>query len=157
LCIYTLDHDIIGLTETWLTDAILDNEILPINYSIYRADRDTRGGGVFLAVKDTIPSQCIESPKDLEVVTVLIGSNNPVKIVWSTIHQILVLSTNMRSLINYLQSFTANSSELIIMEDFNVSDINWANWSSSSPFSDELCDTFSQYNNLSNPHLWQYT
>ena len=77
---YTFDHDIIGLTETWLTDAILDNEILPINYSIYRADRDTRGGGVLLAVKNTIPSQRIESPKDLEVVSVLIGSNNPVKI-----------------------------------------------------------------------------
>jgi len=78
--VYTFDYDIIGLTETWLTDAVLDNEILPVNYSIYRTDRVTRGGGVLLAVKNTVPSQCWESPKDLELVTVVISLNNPVKI-----------------------------------------------------------------------------
>jgi len=51
----------------------------------------------------------------------------------------------MHSLINYLQSFTANSSELFIMGDFNVPDINWATWSGSAPFLDELCDIFFQY------------
>jgi len=96
-----------------------------------------------LAVKD-ISSQHIESPKGLEVVTVLIGSNNLVKIcmVYNPPNSSLEYK---HSLINYLQSFTANSSELHY-GDFNVPDIDWATWSSSSPFSDEFCDTFFQYN-----------
>ena len=53
---------------------MLDNEILLVNYSIYRTcgDRDTRGGGTLLDVKNTTPSQCIEFPKDLDLVAVLL-------------------------------------------------------------------------------------
>ena len=60
---YSRSPDIIAVTETWLTDKILDNEILPSDYSIIRKDRHTRGGGVMLAIKNfkscnfAIPSQ----------------------------------------------------------------------------------------------------
>jgi hypothetical protein len=46
--IYSSNVGIVVVTETWLTSAILDHEILPSCYDIYRRDRgeDRRGGGV---------------------------------------------------------------------------------------------------------------
>ena len=44
--IYSHDFEIITITETWLSDNIFDNEILPTYYRIYRNDRGSRGGRV---------------------------------------------------------------------------------------------------------------
>ena len=55
--VYSSTFNIIGLTETWLRDSILTSEILPTGYTIYRLDHPSRGGGVLLAVKETIVSQ----------------------------------------------------------------------------------------------------
>ena len=52
--VYSRSFDIIAVTETWLSDKIFNNEILPSNYSIIRRDRSSRGGGVLLAVKHDI-------------------------------------------------------------------------------------------------------
>ena len=62
--------DILCLTETWLSEFIYDNEIIPVGYSIYRKDRTRKGGGVLITVKDNICSHLLSSPKDLEVVSV---------------------------------------------------------------------------------------
>lgn len=44
--------DIIVGTESWLRPDIMNSEIFPSNYTVYRRDRDTSGGGVFIAVID---------------------------------------------------------------------------------------------------------
>jgi len=49
---YSRFPDIIGVTETWLSNKIYDYEILPSNYSLICKDRGSRGGGVMLAVHD---------------------------------------------------------------------------------------------------------
>lgn len=54
---YSSQVNILAITETWLHDLILDNEILPCGYVIYRNDRSTRGGGVMLAIKDDVVSK----------------------------------------------------------------------------------------------------
>ena len=48
--------DIIVGTESWLRPDIINSEIFPSNYKVYRRDRDTSGGGVFIAVTDEILS-----------------------------------------------------------------------------------------------------
>ena len=68
--IYSHDYDIIAITETWLSNNIFDNEILPINYTIYRNDRGSRGGGVLFAVRDSIISKVLPSPTNVEMLTV---------------------------------------------------------------------------------------
>ena len=55
--VYSKSFDIIGLTETWLSDSIFNNEILPSNFTMYRQDCQSRGGGVLMAVNDKISSQ----------------------------------------------------------------------------------------------------
>jgi len=64
--IYSLDLDIMAITETWLTDSIFNNEILPVDFTIYRKDHGSRGGGVMLAVRDCISSKLLSSPDNLE-------------------------------------------------------------------------------------------
>ena len=48
--------DIVGVTETWATDSILDSELDLEGYQKFRCDRQTgnRGGGVLIYVKDII-------------------------------------------------------------------------------------------------------
>ena len=48
--------DIIVGTESWLRPDIKDTEIFQPNFTVYRRDRDTRGGGVFTAVSDHLLS-----------------------------------------------------------------------------------------------------
>ena len=48
----SVQPDIIVGTESWLRPDIMNSEIFPSNYTVYRRDRDTSGGGVFIAVID---------------------------------------------------------------------------------------------------------
>lgn len=53
--------DIIALTETFLTSSVLDAELFPSGYKVFRKDRgaDVGWGGVLLAVKDQYDAQQI--------------------------------------------------------------------------------------------------
>ena len=70
--VYSNPLDIYCITETWLPDVIFDNEILPSGYNIFRKDRGSRGGSVLLAVADSIPTQLLTSPPNLEVLSIKI-------------------------------------------------------------------------------------
>ena len=50
--IYGNDIDICVINETWLKNYIPDNSILN-NYFLFRNDREDRGGGVLIAVKNS--------------------------------------------------------------------------------------------------------
>ena len=59
--IYSNSYEIVCVTETWLSNAVYDHEIIPKNYSIYRKDRKSCGGGVIIAISDSISSNLILS------------------------------------------------------------------------------------------------
>ena len=50
--------DIIGITESWSHDGILDSEICFDSFNLFRRDRTDgrKGGGVMLFVRDNIPA-----------------------------------------------------------------------------------------------------
>ena len=73
---YASDCNVFCITETWLSDQISDGEILPSNFVLYRSDRPSRGGGVLIAVHESIYSALVSSPFDLEVVSVRLGLDN---------------------------------------------------------------------------------
>jgi len=60
----------ICITETWLPNSIFDCETLPCEYTLYHEDRGSRGGGVLIAVSDSVPSVLISSPEVLEFLSV---------------------------------------------------------------------------------------
>jgi len=50
------DPDIIGVTESWCSSAIIDSELSLTGYDLFRRDRKSqnRGGGVLLCVKSVL-------------------------------------------------------------------------------------------------------
>lgn len=45
--------DVVIGTESWLDATIMDNEVFPRSFNVYRHDRMTHGGGVFILVRDS--------------------------------------------------------------------------------------------------------
>jgi hypothetical protein len=59
-------YDCIALSEIWLSESVLDGEVLDLDaYNLFRCDRNfsacdnRRGGGVLLAVRRTIRAVCL--------------------------------------------------------------------------------------------------
>mgnify|MGYP005984510109 FL=1 len=50
------EFDLIAITESWLDSSVADSEFAPVNYQVFRSDRDfirsgrQTGGGVILAI-----------------------------------------------------------------------------------------------------------
>ena len=134
--VYSTNHTIYCITETWLTDLIFDSEILPANYSIFRKDRISRGGGVLVAVDSSLSCHEVPSPPELEVVTVRIGH-----ILVCTVY--IPPNTNINScsnLLYYLSDLTSTSENIIIVGDFNAPDIEWSSLSGTQSQSNLICD-----------------
>ena len=47
--------DVLTVSETWLSPKVTDAEITIPGYSIVRKDRNSRGGGVAIFIRDRIP------------------------------------------------------------------------------------------------------
>ena len=73
--IYSNNFDIVAITETWLSDHIYTNEIIHSGYTVIRKDRDGRGGGVLLALKDCFKFTQLPSPNELEIISAEVGSS----------------------------------------------------------------------------------
>ena len=130
----------ICITETWLTHFIYDKEILPKGYTLYRKDRESRGGGVLIAVNDHLPSILFPSPPDLEVVTVrLCPRRNTISIcaVYIPPNPDVLYIERLIAFLNFLST---NETSLIIIGDFNLPDICWASLSGTSLVSNLFCD-----------------
>ena len=74
LQVLATNMDVLAITETWLTPDINSCEILPnMNFTIHRRDRfehnNKRGGGVLLAVRNTVP--CVRRP-DIETLAEIV-------------------------------------------------------------------------------------
>jgi len=78
--VYTSKYKVYGITETWLSDHIYNNEILPIDYVIYRKDHSSRGGGIMLTCNNCISSRCLPTPQNIEVLVVELLTKQPIKI-----------------------------------------------------------------------------
>ena len=136
--IYSKQFNIIALTETWCHPDISDREILPENYTVYRNDRDSRGGGVLLAISDTICSEQIESPTHSECLLVKLHTHKPI------ILCVVYVPPSpdpayLSILLDYIRPF-ASRSETIVLGDFNCPDVNWASLTAASSPSRLLCD-----------------
>ena len=99
-------------------------------------DCPSRGGGVLLAVKETIVSQQLQSPSNLELLLVCISLHHPFTIclVYNPPNSNAQYG---QDLINFLQSISTDSSSVIIT---NVPDINWLTPVGSTHFSNQFCD-----------------
>ena len=128
----------IAITETWLTENIFDSEILPNQYIIYRNDRQSRGGGVLLAVQTHISSKLLSSPTNLEMLTVELNLSKRI-IICVVYFPPNPTVSQIRSLSDHLSEFQ-QPYNVILLGDFNLPDINWETMCGNCQASDDFCD-----------------
>ena len=128
-----VDPDILLLSETKLNDSVSSSEFLPANYKGFRRDRATAGGGVMVAIKDTLVAEEVEL---IDVSTEIIW----VKILLKNLHPLYVGSfyrqpsdrstdqlDELEKSLDYITGLNKNNSNVSIFlgGDFNLGDINW--------------------------------
>ena len=137
--VYALSPSIVAVTETWLSEAIFDNELLPKGYTIFRKDRASRGGGVLLAAANYLPITLLPSPSDLEILWVQLGTPHP-------FHICVVYappSSNdsyWLSLLAFIRTVFSTGCPTFLVGDLNCPDIVWSTLSGSCSTSSMLCD-----------------
>lgn len=127
----TCSADVVLLTETWLSSAIHDFEILhcEAGYKIYRSDRTgSRGGGVLIAVRDTFISSAIMVDTNLEFVSACVFTGHR-KFIFSVCYKPPQSSTAFcQELHDVLNKLTVRFPKcpLFLFGDFNLPSIIWS-------------------------------
>lgn len=132
------DYDVIILVETWLSDDILNSEILNENYVIYRNDRNAQnssksiGGGVLIAVAKRLHSSSLYSicpSNELIWVSINVNINHvSVNLHLCAIYLPPPVSPNsLELMVNDLNNIMNESQvkEVILVGDFNLPSIVW--------------------------------
>ena len=118
-------YNIVAVTESHLDATILDAELFPPNHVVYRKDRNRKGGGVLLAVRDEILPTRRNCDANTEIlwVDILYGKNKSFTFgVFyrppnNSIEPLVDLSAS-------LDEFN-DSAEIVLVSDFNLPDIDW--------------------------------
>lgn len=126
-------------------DSIFNNEVIPSGYSLYRKDRSSRGGGVLVAVSDSIPSSACSSPVELEVVTVVLQLQQEITLCTVYVPPDAPL-VYVQSLCSYLLSLSNTAKALVVVGDFNFPNIRWSSLCGSCTSTRLFCDTIFECN-----------
>lgn len=111
-----------------------------MNYTLYRKDRESRGGGVLIAVNSLLSCIRIPSPLKLEVVTIkLCLPRNHICICAVYLPPNSDI-TYFKHLIDFLGSLASREKFLIVIGDFNLPDVCWSSLSGCSQQSNLFCD-----------------
>ena len=138
---YSTPYSIYCITETWLSNSVFDCEILPCEYTLYCKDRGSHGGGVLIAVSDSVPSVLISSPEELEIITVNLNPlNGPITLCTTVPNSGDDYHNN---LLSYLAHVSSSADTIILVGDFNLPDVCG---SGQSPFSNSFCDFVYEHN-----------
>ena len=131
--VYSRFPYVIGVTETWLSNKIYDNEILPSNYSLIHKDR---GDGVMLVVHNSKSYKVLSSPLCLEVLSVSIGSSSP--IIYCLVH--IPPNSSEEYLIEFFKTIYSHSTVLLITYHYLVMSVLMILIGTPSPASAKFCD-----------------
>lgn len=118
------------VTESWLNDGITDAVVSISGYSLYRADRATRGGGVCIFLNDCLFTSFNIATVDLSLRGVeglcLKVYNHAVCLVICCIYRPPNTNfTNDQQLFSELARLSDSHENLLIFGDFNMPDLNW--------------------------------
>jgi hypothetical protein len=77
----TYNPDVVTGTEPWLSDETNNVEVFRDDYITFRRDRSTRGGGVFICVKNYIDCRELWMDDEFEMIAIVVKGRDP-KFTW---------------------------------------------------------------------------
>ena len=114
--------------ETWLSPSILNSEVLPNNYLVYRNDRIDGYGGVLVGIRDDFISESLHlnTTAEFTAVKVTLVGEAPL-IICSAYRPTNRDPDYLKSLCNVIElvNHTYPRSTIWVAGDFNLPDINW--------------------------------
>jgi len=120
------DYDVIFMVETWLNDTVTNPMLVKnLPYEVYRRDRGSVGGGLAVFVKTSLCCNFIAQAENTEAICLDMGPG-----VACIIVGYLPDSNNIDNILkmnNFIVSNFSPKLPNIIVGDFNMSLINWAN------------------------------
>ena len=116
---------VLAISETWLDDSFVDEEVSLQGYNLMRRDRDCVGGGVAVYVAEHLNYNRLKDPRDsdIDVESIWFELSPPKtkKILIGAIYKpsVSIASTFTESLEKFPSNFTTNETETILLGDFN--------------------------------------
>ena len=118
---------VLAISETWLDDSFVDEEVSLQGYNLMRRDRDCVGGGVAVYVAEHLNYNRLKDPRDLlpdidvESIWFELSLPKTKKILIGAIYKPpdSNASTFTESLEKILSNFTTNETKTILLGDFN--------------------------------------
>ena len=118
---------VLAISETWLDDSFVDEEVSLQGYNLMRRDRDCVGGGMAVYVAEHLNYNRLKDPRDLlpdidvESIWFELSLPKTKKILIGAIYKSpdSNASTFTESLEKILSNFTTNETETILLGDFN--------------------------------------
>ena len=136
--VFAHQFDVVALTETWLHNSVTNHEVIPNGYQIIRRDRqmEKRGGGILLAVKETIKYD------SLELSSVILESFSKRVLVAVCYRPPGTENDFLHNLNGFVKSaINSNIKDIILLGDFNFPNIQWVNGSGFADTSSETIFT----------------
>lgn len=124
--ILTYSPHVIVVTETWLNHDIADHEIVPPGYRMLRKDRDRRGGGVAVILRDELLVTRLADIPDLECLWVKTGLGKVTIVIGACYRPPNSDSSFFIKLNEYVTSNNLGEQNLILAGDFNTPEIDWS-------------------------------
>ena len=134
--------DIIVGTETWLKEDIKNSELLLDDYDIFRRDRpgkckandkegrDSRGGGVLIAVKKSLSCELISTSVHSEIISVKIKLKGQKALIVCAVYRPPDYSLEKsQEVVNEIRNMSNRNKGAItfVCGDFNLPDVDWVN------------------------------
>jgi hypothetical protein len=123
----TYNPDIVIGTESWLREEIDSTEIFRTDFTTFRRDRHTRGGGVFICVKNNITCSELWVDDEFEILAVEVKGSDT-RITWEIVSIYRAPHDDLRS-IEKLAARTGLAGNLrkrsIIGGDLNLPQVDW--------------------------------
>jgi hypothetical protein len=123
----TYNPDVTTGTESWLREEISNAEVFGDDYTSFRRDSNTRGGGVFICVKNYIACVELWVDEDFEMTAVEVTGRDP-QFKWQIVGVYRAPNEDMRVIkklaarTDYLRNSTTRS---IIGGDLNLPYADW--------------------------------
>ena len=120
--------DLLIGTESFLDETIISSEIFPSHFTVYRNDRNRHGGGVFILVRNEIPSSLLSVSTSAEQIWVHVHvKHKPSLIVGSCYCPPSSSTTILDELENTLSDIRGShpTARILLGGDLNASGIDW--------------------------------